>query len=117
MGLKMPTPQRISFVQRRGAGKARPASRFDLVFLFGPCFVPLAAFLIWGCFAWAVGLHWRAVLAVGVLACATALGYAVVIAGAAGLGGKTEVRRRAPALRRRERGLSRAVETRWNSEG
>jgi hypothetical protein len=116
MGLKMPTPERISLVQRGGAGEARPASRFDFVFLFAPSFVALAAFLIWSGFAWAVGLSGRVILAVGVLACATAVGNALVIVGAAGLGGKTEVRRRASASRLRERGLSRAVETRWNSQ-
>jgi hypothetical protein len=74
------SPLAAGFVQGGGTGKARPASRFDFVFLFGPAFVPLAAFLAWGVFAWAVGLHWRAVLAIGVLACVSALGYAVVIA-------------------------------------
>ena len=58
-----------------------PAS--ERIFRYGPAFAALAAFLVWGGFAWAVGLHWHAVLAVGVLACATALGYTVVIAGAA----------------------------------
>jgi hypothetical protein len=110
----MPVPERISFVQGVGAGEARPASRFDLVFRFGPAIVPLAAFLVWSGFAWTVGLSWHAVIAVGALAFATALGYWVVIVGAAGLGGQTEARRRAPASRLR--GVSRVVETRWNSQ-
>jgi hypothetical protein len=86
--------------------RAPERTRFDLVFRFGPAFAALAAFLVWSVFAWAVGLHWRAVLGVGVLACVTAVGYTVVIVGAAGLGGETEARRWAPAARLRQRRVS-----------
>ena len=84
----------------------------ERILRYGPAFVPLAAFLVWGGFAWAVGLRGRAVLAVGVLACATALAHAIFIAGSGSLRGEND-RRAVPPSRLRPRGASPAVETRW----